>query len=1025
MRKRLLPLSMLLITMVLAQAGHAANVTENEGKYVPRSSSEATVSSYMKSIRANQETGLIDPASLLKAQKAAQKTMKGDSDWIVVGPDNYGALTRAMLYDETDPTNNTLLIGTMGGCIFKSTNGGITMKEMQGTLNALISDMIQVDGTMYVATGDGRYSYTTNPLSDYGYETGFVGNGIWKINNGNAEQLASTNPDNDESWAFVNELASSKTGANLIFAATNGGLRYTTDGGETWTTLIEGNAISVKMNGFGAGLAVVDEMVYRINMNGGEVTTTALTADEEGKLPMGTALKVLAMSPSDQNYMYVGYIAHDTTANTYSTGNVYYTADGGDTWAIALAATSAYDLFGSRSFIDNAMEVFPNNPQKLLIGGKNIWVLEYAAGSNPNNGIYIPTKISDGETNELAQLVAGSFDYVHVGIQAFQFHPDNSNVFFVGTEGGVFKGSFTQGTYKFSNCNRYFTTEDNHTSVARMFGVGIGGGVNRTLGGCLDHGTILMEGSEDINNITTGEAIFPNYDPTTGAATTNGHYIFKEAYAGGQCAISTIDPNIMFVSTTGTMKRTNSSGTEVAASPLYRTNSSGFDFDMSNFFSDDSDDFSNVILNENVFRTPFAIYENYNDEYSLRTTVYGAIDSVMFDMAGNAVVLDNPIHRAGDVVKVHSNIGGFPFDYVLPCDVNKGDSIFDIQDIISATMVCGVESGIYMTKNSHYFDEVSEWWKIGETEGIPSAVAISNDGNTAIVGTVTGELYRISNLKEAVTAEQATIDSTGCVIVFEALDNSLFEGRTITAVSVVNNKVLVSTGNYGNNDYIFLSDNNGDSFVSKQGNLPKAPVYSCLIEEKSNCLIIGTEHGIYTTTDGNWVHSGELNIPVTDLKQAVVEDRPADTMLFGYDVKYLSDGVHYTPLYNIYDGVENNGIVYAATYGNGIIKNETYKPKDNLGINENNLSSSAALQMNVYPNPVVGTAQIKFNLSESANVRYDVYDLSGRVVLSRILGDYGQGSHDVTFNANSLTAGSYIVRIQAGDKTQSTKIMVF
>lgn len=1019
MKKRLLPLSMLLITMVLAQAGHAANDAGTEGKYVPRSKSEATVSSYMKSIRTNQETGLIDPALLIKAQKAAQKTVRDGAEWTVVGPDNYGALTRAMLYDETDQTNNTLIIGTMGGRVFKSTNGGITMKEMQGNLNALISDMIQVDGVLYVATGDGRNSQMTNPLSDYGYETGFVGNGIWKISSQstNAEQIASTNPDADNGWAFVNELAKSGTASNHIFAATNGGLRYTVDGGETWTMLIEGNAISVKMNGFGAGLAVVDADVYRINMNGEEVTKTLLTGEEEGMLPAGDEIKVVAMSPSDQNYMYVGYIGVGTN---YSTGNIYFSNDGGNTWGVALTATSGYGLFGSRGYIDNAMEVFPNNPQKLLVGGKNVWVLEYAAGSNPNNGIYIPTMISDGETNELQQLSIGSFDYVHVGIQKFLFNPDNSNVFFVGTEGGVFKGSFSQGTYKFSNCNRYFATEDEHTSVARMFGVGIGGGINRTIGGCLDHGTILMEGNENINNVTTGEAIFPNYDPTTGAATVNGHYIFKEAYAGGQCVISTIDPNIMFVTATGAMQKDGADAT-----PLYRTNSSGYDYDMANFFSDDSDDFSNVILNENVFRTPFAIYENYNDEYSLRTTVYGAIDSVMFDMAGNAVVLDNPIHRAGDVVKVHSNIGGFPFDYVLPCDVNKGDSIFDIQDIISATMVCGVESGIYMTKNSHYFDEVSEWWKIGETEGIPSAVAISNDGNTAIVGTVTGELYKISNLKEAVTAEQATIDSTGCVIVFEALDNSLFEGRTITAVSVVNNKVLVSTGNYGNNDYIFLSDNNGDSFVSKQGNLPKAPVYSCLIEEQSNCLIIGTEHGIYTTTDGNWVHSGELNIPVTDLKQAVVEDRPADTMLFGYDVKYLSDGAHYTPLYNIYDGVENNGIVYAATYGNGIIKNETYKSKDNLGITENSLSSSAALQMNVYPNPVVGTAQINFELSESASVRYDVYDLSGRIVSSRILGDYGQGSHDVTFNANSLTAGSYIVRIQAGDKTQSTKIMVF
>ncbi|MCQ2322083.1 MAG: T9SS type A sorting domain-containing protein [Bacteroidales bacterium] len=1023
MKKRLLPLSMLLITMVLAQAGHAANDAGTEGKYVPRSKSEATVSSYMKSIRTNQETGLIDPALLIKAQKAAQKTVRDGAEWTVVGPDNYGALTRAMLYDETDQTNNTLIIGTMGGRVFKSVNGGITMKEMQGNLNALISDMIQVDGVLYVATGDGRNSQMTNPLSDYGYETGFVGNGIWKINSQspNAEQIASTNPDADNGWAFVNELAESGTSLNRIFAATNGGLRYTTNNGDSWTTLIEGNATSVKMNGFGAGLAVVDADVYRINMNGEEVTKTLLTGEGEGMLPAGDEIKVVAMSPSDQNYMYVGYIIPGT--NEYLTGNIYFSNDGGNTWRVALTATSGYNLFGARSYIDNAMEVFPNNPQKLLVGGKNVWVLEYATGSNPNNGVYIPTRISDGETNELEQLIGGSFDYVHVGIQKFLFNPDNSNIFFVGTEGGVFKGSFSQGKYKFSNCNRYFATEDEHTSVARMFGVGVGGGINRTIGGCLDHGTIFMEGNDSINNVTTGEAIFPNYDPTTGAATVNGHYIFKEAYAGGQCAISTIDPNIMFVTATGAMKRMKD-GSEVDATPLYRTNSSGFDYDMSNFYSDDSG-LSNVIMNTKVFRTPFAMYENYNDVYSINTTVYAAIDSVAF-RENDTIVLPNPIHRAGDIVDVHSNISGFPFKYALPCDVNKGDSIFDIQDIISTTMVCGVENNIYMTRNAHYFDQVSEWWRIGEINGIPSAVAISSDGDIAFVGTTTGELYRISNLKVAVTAELATIDSTGCITVFDPLNNSLFKDRTITAISAVNGKVLVSTGNYGNNDYVFLSEDNGESFVSKQGSLPKAPVYSCLIEKTSGDLVVGTEHGIYIKAEnGDWEHSGNIIIPVTDLKQAAYGNRESQEVLFGYDVKFVNGKNYYTPINEQYAGIENEGIIYAATYGNGIIKNEAYKAKDILSLDENSLNTNTVIQMSVYPNPVVGTAQLRFELTESANVRYDVYDLAGRVVASRNLGNYGQGSHDVTFNANNLTAGSYIVRIQAGDKTQSTKIMVF
>ena len=99
MKKRFLPLSMLLITMVLAQASIVANAAGNQGKYTPRTGSKATISSFMKSIRANQETGLIDPALLIQGQKAAQTSSRDvDLTWKYAGPDNFGGLTRAIVY---------------------------------------------------------------------------------------------------------------------------------------------------------------------------------------------------------------------------------------------------------------------------------------------------------------------------------------------------------------------------------------------------------------------------------------------------------------------------------------------------------------------------------------------------------------------------------------------------------------------------------------------------------------------------------------------------------------------------------------------------------------------------------------------------------------------------------------------------------------------------------------------------------------------------------------------------------------
>lgn len=977
---------MVLITMLLAQAGLVANAAETQGKYAPRTNAKATVSSYMKSIRANQETGLIDPALQLMAQKAANSTTRANGEWKVMGPDNYGALTRAMVYDQNDATNNTLLIGTMGGHIFKSTNGGITMQQVYD-LNTMISCMVQINGTTFVGTGDGRFAEDANGLADLGYETSFIGQGIYKIANNEVTLLESTKPTADNGWGFINEMAPLNGGMSGLYAATEGGLYYSVNNGESWVTLMEGRATAVRTNGTYA-LAIVDQEVFVITWANNTPNIKPVMTGEDNMLPIAAVEKTIAVSKSDVNFMYVCYLTTD-----YKTGNIYYTNDGGATWKIAVAQTDIYNIHVGRGYIDNAMEVFPNNPRKLLIGGANVWTLEDATST----GVYRPVMVSEGQANELQELANNSFIYVHTGIQNFVFNPDNANVFFVGTEGGVFKGTYAQQTYSFMNSNRYFITENNHTSVARMFGVGVSGLDDMVLGGSLDHGTIMMEGSELLNSITTGRAIFPNCDPTTPAAGENGHGIFTEKYAGGQCAVSTISPAIMFVTSTGSM-----------TTPLYRTQTAGQDYDMSNFYNADNTA-SSVIVNPDAFRTPFAMYENYNDTYSTRTTMYAPTDT---------------IHHAGETVLVRSAIADYPFEYVLPVDVNKGDTLEGIQDIISATMICAVKTedketgNIYMTRNSHVFNELSEWWKVYATEGLPTVVAMSTDGDMAMVGTATGNLYRLRNLKQAVAANLACVDSTDCVIDAETLDNTLFAGRTITGISIVDNEVLLTLGNYGNTDYVFRSTNGGDTFTSIQNNLEQFPVYSCVIEKGTHTLFVGTEYGIYTLDGSQWKHQGDVTVPVTDMKQATLTNRPHRIIVIGYD--------NGTPIVEISYGITNEGVIYASTYGNGIVKCNDYRVGgSDYSVDENTVADNNALQMNIYPNPVRGNGNINFELTESASVSYQIYDLSGRMVSSRVLGTYAKGENTVSFSTENLASGSYIVRIQAGNKVNSSKIMVF
>lgn len=991
MKKRFLPLSMLLITMVLAQASMVANATEFQGKYNPRKGSEATFSSFMKSIRANQETGLIDPALLIEGLKAAQSTAKdANLTWNYAGPDNFGGLTRAIIYN----TDGTVLIGTMGGDVYKTTNGGITFRRITN-LTLPISCMIaNSNGDIFIGTGDGREAHGLNGLSELGYETSFIGKGIYKMAAGSTtpELIEATTPTATNGWGFVNEM----TIANgKIYAATAGGIMVSNDEtGTSWTNVQEGVFRSIKSNNYGDLLAADDQDVYLSKAGADFQKITG-----SSYLPNKTTPKVIAMSPSDRNFMYIAYLNVSNTG-VYSGGNIYFTNDNGDTWGIAMAETTLYPIFGDDANADGFMIVYPNNPRKLLIGSDDLWVMEDATGSGVNS--YRPVKISQYYTYEYIAVAWNRYIYLHQGIQNIVFNPSNPDVFFIGTNGGIYKGEYYESIYSYKSGNRYFITEDEHTSVTRMMSVGISGDT-KVIGGSLDHGTIKIEGDENADNTTTGVAVFPNPNPSTNANQQFG--FFRKDYAGGPCAISTFNPDILFVSATGAL-----------STPLYRSESNGEDYDLTNFLGGSEA----VVTNANAFRTPFALFENYNDANNPVDSLFAPIREIKYK---------------GDMVYAYSLQAGYPVDHIITEEPIHdaahmdtvgnyvwipGDTIRDIHDPYSSLFVCGVEGKIYMTREALRFNKTTEWIKISDIEGLPTSVAISGDGDIAMVGTAQGTLYRVSGLANAYSAAQACVDSAACVVVCDSLNT--FSNQAVTSISIDprdNNHVVVTLGNYGNDSYVYRSTNGGDSFTSiHSSSLPKVPVYSCLIEKSdSGVILIGTEYGIYVTDNNGstWTKSGEVSSPVMDIKQMVQENHDTKT-----DVLYDEMGV---PTYINYPGVFNEGMIYAATYGSGIISCSTYKESGDLGIGENEMTSN--VQLNIYPNPVRGNAQVNIKLTENANVSYQIYDLSGRLVASSNLGFHVQGEHTVKFNAENLASGSYIIRLQAGKKTETGKFLVY
>lgn len=76
-----------------------------------------------------------------------------------------------------------------------------------------------------------------------------------------------------------------------------------------------------------------------------------------------------------------------------------------------------------------------------------------------------------------------------------------------------------------------------------------------------------------------------------------------------------------------------------------------------------------------------------------------------------------------------------------------------------------------------------------------------------------------------------------------------------------------------------------------------------------------------------------------------------------------------------------------------------------------------------YPNPFNPLTTIEYQLPKSANVRLDVYDVTGRRVSTLVNDPQQAGIHQVNYEADELSSGTYIYRIQAGNWVESKKML--
>lgn len=73
----------------------------------------------------------------------------------------------------------------------------------------------------------------------------------------------------------------------------------------------------------------------------------------------------------------------------------------------------------------------------------------------------------------------------------------------------------------------------------------------------------------------------------------------------------------------------------------------------------------------------------------------------------------------------------------------------------------------------------------------------------------------------------------------------------------------------------------------------------------------------------------------------------------------------------------------------------------------------------VYPNPAVNAANLKFEIQNSTDVQVIVYDATGRVLMNTDMGTLAAGNHELPLAIENYTAGVYYYTVIAGNYANS------
>ena len=308
----------------------------------------------------------------------------------------------------------------------------------------------------------------------------------------------------------------------------------------------------------------------------------------------------------------------------------------------------------------------------------------------------------------------------------------------------------------------------------------------------------------------------------------------------------------------------------------------------------------------------------------------------------------------------------------------------------------GTNGNVWMTQQALNYSVTPAWFKINSTAlGVVISLAVTPDGKTLFAGSEAGNVWRIDGLDTTYVYDTSGVFTASGVGLTTTLIHSF--GRFVTGITVDKsnaNHIVVTLGNYGNNDFVYESTDalTGAAFTSITGNLPTMPAYCAAIDPTdANVIVVGTELGVWGTENGGSTWTEQNNtmarVPVTKIRQVKVGN---------------------------YDNV-----LHISTYGNGVwrsFSNAVLSTKE-LTLKTNSIK--------VYPNPSSG--ELNFVVSVdwgSENISARLMDATGRIVQSVDYGRFPTGVYPMKIETGNAASGNYILQVISGGTVFTSKVVI-